>query len=427
VSTQNSHEETIVWRSLSELSRWDRNYRVGNVDAIIASIVRFGYNGALKVWLDGVVMAGNHALIALETMRANGAKIPKGLRQDGNEWLVPCIDVRHLSRTEASAYAIADNRTQELGQNDPERLAQLLSEVHESGDDLLGATGYSLRDLEQLLREAARIGAQAERDAPDPQLSRADELQGIWKTELGQLWQIGPHRLLCGDSTDLAGIARLMDGKLADCCWTDPPYGVSYVGKTKDALTIENDGAEDLPEFVRKAFAGIDLAIKPGAAIYVAHPAGKLSIPFGEAFTAQGWRLHQTLVWRKDSLVLGHSDYHYIHEPIYYGYKPAKGKRGRGHSGWYGSDSEVSVFDFPRPKRSEEHPTQKPVGLVAAMLANSSPPGGLVFEPFSGSGSTMCAAHSLERTCYAVELSPKYVAVDLQRMTDMGLEPVLLE
>jgi hypothetical protein len=146
--------ETIVLRPLSELSRWDRNYRVGNVEAIVASIVRFGFNGTLRVWKDGCVMAGNHAFVALETMRANGAKPPRGIEVKGKEWFVPTVDVSHLSRLEAEAYAVADNRTQELGQNDPERLAALLADI-KSGTGSLDGVGYSEAELEALLKAAA--------------------------------------------------------------------------------------------------------------------------------------------------------------------------------------------------------------------------------------------------------------------------------
>lgn len=146
--------ETITFRPLSELQRWDRNYRVGNVEAIVASIVRFGFNSTLRVWKDGSVMAGNHAFVALETMRANGAKPPRGLELKDGEWHVPTVDVSHLSRLEAEAYAVADNRTQELGQNDPERLAAILAEIR-SGTGSLDGVGYSEAELDALLKAAA--------------------------------------------------------------------------------------------------------------------------------------------------------------------------------------------------------------------------------------------------------------------------------
>lgn len=419
-----SRSERVAWLPLRSLKRWDRNYRVGNTDAIVASIVRFGFNGTLRVWQDGVVIAGNHALISLEIIRANGGNAPSGVRVENDDWLIPCVDVTHLNRLEAQAFAIADNRTQELGQDDPERLSDLLSEVKGLDGELFSATGYNVRDLEKLLRESAKHHQQ--RSVPDPQISIADQLREKWGTCTGQIWEIGSHRLMCGDSTDLTAVARLLEGELADCCWTDPPYGVNYKGKTKDSLRIENDNAKGLAEFLQRSFAAINSALKPGAAIYIAHPAGKLSLIFGSAFEGQKWRLRQTLVWDKDSMVLGHSDYHYKHEPIYFGYKPGPGRQGRGAAGWYGDDSQVSVFSIARPKRSAEHPTQKPVELVTEMVRNSTPTDGLVFEPFGGSGSTFAACEVLKRRCYGVELDPKFAAVILERLTGMGLKANLL-
>ena len=212
----------------------------------------------------------------------------------------------------------------------------------------------------------------------------------------------------------------------ADLLWSDPPYGVSYVGKGTDALTIENDAQspEALLVFLTACFSAADtLALKPGAAWYLCHPAGGIALQFRLAVDAVGWVYRQGLVWLKDSMVLGRSDYHYRHEPIIFGYKPGSGRRGRGGEGWQGGNSETSVFEVDRPKVNELHPTMKPIELVARMVRNSSPLGGLVYEPFSGSGSTMLACESTGRLCRAIELDPKYVAVALERMTEAGFTP----
>lgn len=198
--------------------------------------------------------------------------------------------------------------------------------------------------------------------------------------------------------------------------WTDPPYGVSYVGGTDRHLTIRNDDADGLDLLLAGAFAAADQVLAPGAAIYVAHPAGALSLTFLQRFAAQGWRLHQTLVWVKNSLVLGRSDYHYRHEPVPFGYKAAEaGRRGRGGHGWYGDDAQSSVFEVDRPQRNEDHPTSKPVALVSAMLRNSSRTGEVVLDPFLGSGSTLVACEQLGRRCHGLELDPKYVDVVVAR------------
>jgi DNA modification methylase len=211
-----------------------------------------------------------------------------------------------------------------------------------------------------------------------------------------------------------------MRGELADMMWTDPPYGVAYVGKTADALEIENDAQspEQLYEFLVAAFSKAPIA--KGGAWYVSHPPGAIALQFHLAIEAVGWVVRQGLVWDKGTMVLGHSDYHYRHEPILFGYTPGEGRRGRGGVGWYGGDAETSVFEVAKPTTNRLHPTMKPVELVARMVRNSSPPGGTVYEPFSGSGSTMLACETTGRLCRAIELDPKYVAVALERMAEVG-------
>lgn len=303
-------------------------------------------------------------------------------------------------------------------------------------DDLLRDVNSDQPAIQQMLAELAEnnglYGDEGSGvDDPGAQIDRAAQLQEQWQVKRGDLWIIpsksgkGVHRLLCGDSTNADDVARVMGRERADCMWTDPPYGVNYVGKTADALTIENDGADGLNALLQDAFAALDDGLCDGAAIYIAHPPGALSVTFGVRFLAQGWRLHQTLAWVKDSMVLGHSDYHYKHEPILFGYKDGGGRRGRGGEGWYGDNSQTSVLEFARPKASEEHPTMKPVELVAYCLRNSSPPHGIVLDGFNGSGTTLTACEQTGRIGRGIELVEKYVAVTLQRLADMGLTPEL--
>jgi DNA modification methylase len=234
----------------------------------------------------------------------------------------------------------------------------------------------------------------------------------IWP---GQLWALGAHRLACGDATDPAAISRLVGKAWIDVLWTDPPYGVSYVGKTPQALRIKNDDPAGLQALLENAFAAVDRALSPGARLYVCHPAGPASVIFAQAFSRAGWRLHQTLVWVKDRMVLGHADYHYRHEPILYGYRPGPGRWGRGHQGWYGGNEANSVLEVPRPAASRAHPTAKPVELIARCLANSSEPRDLVLDPFGGSGSTLVACEQLDRRAFLLELDPSYCEVAIRR------------
>lgn len=232
----------------------------------------------------------------------------------------------------------------------------------------------------------------------------------------GDLYELGEHRLLCGDSTDPGDVAGLSNETLADCLWTDPPYGVAYEGKTEQHLRIRNDDPETSDDVIAGAFRLAPLA--PSSPFYVSAPAGPRSAAFRAAIASVGWRLHQELVWVKGTIVLGHSDYQYGHEPILYGYTPGSGRPGRGrHPGshWYGDNGESSVLEYPKPAANRDHPTAKPVGLVAQCLRNSTRPGDLVFEPFAGSGTTLIAAEQLGRRCHAMEIDARYAQVTIER------------
>lgn len=206
-----------------------------------------------------------------------------------------------------------------------------------------------------------------------------------------------------------------MGGELAACVWTDPPYGVDYVGKTKRALTVRNDGADESIDTVTAVLLRVRENITPGSPFYLAAPPGPQGTAMRLAVAEAGWMLHEELVWVKDQFVLGHSDYHYRHEPILYGYLPGPGRRGRGGDGWYGDHAQDTVFEVPRPTASPDHPTTKPVGLVTAMLANSTNRGDLVLDPFGGSGTTLIACAELGRVCRMVELAPNYCDVIVRR------------
>ncbi len=210
-----------------------------------------------------------------------------------------------------------------------------------------------------------------------------------------------------------------MEGDRADVLWTDPPYGVDYVGMTDRALRLRGDDSAGVPHLLQESFAAAGEVLAGGAAIYLAHPAGPGALTFLQAFVAQGWRLHQILVWVKDRVVLGHSDYHYRHEPIAFGYAPGGGGRGRGRGGWYGGNDQDSVIEVPRPAASREHPTMKPVELIRRFLSNSCPPGGIVLDPFCGSGSTLIACEVLGASARAIEIDPVYCDVILARFEEL--------
>ena len=241
----------------------------------------------------------------------------------------------------------------------------------ESLQELISTSDEEVLDLLEETRRQVSPGPRTSIGTED----RADPLLPPRPVSVrADTWLLGDHLVMCGNATSPADVSALLAGRRAASMWTDPPYGVDYRGKTPRALDLRNDDAEGLPRLLRDAFAAADEILMDGASIYVAHPSGALSLVFGHAFLDAGWHLHQTLVWLKDAFVVGHSDYHYRHEPILYGWKGTNRR-------WFGDRSQDSVFEVPRPRRSEQHPTAKPVALVEAQLLNSTATGSLVYDP----------------------------------------------
>ena len=231
------------------------------------------------------------------------------------------------------------------------------------------------------------------------------------KTVLGDLYEIGEHRLLCGDSTQTDTFEKLMDGELADMVVTDPPYNVAYEGKTKDALTIENDsmGNDDFYKFLYDFYVALTSGVKKGGAIYVWHASSEV-INFGKAMVDAGWLLKQQLIWVKNQMVMGRQDYQWKHEPCLYGWLA-----GDSHK-WYSDRKQTTVIEWDKPQRNGEHPTMKPIGLFAYQIENSSKIGDLVIDAFGGSGTTMVACQQLKRKARVIEYDPKYCDVIVKRM-----------
>jgi site-specific DNA-methyltransferase (adenine-specific) len=241
-------------------------------------------------------------------------------------------------------------------------------------------------------------------------------------TKPGDIWTLGDHRLLCGDSTSEADIARLMDGAKADMIFTDPPYGIAYVGKTKKRLTIQNDAMSDadFSAFLGKAFSAMRKVCDGGAPYYVCHADGKTML-FRQALLDSGFEVKQSVIWAKQSFVLGRQDYQWQHEPILYGWAA-----GATHK-WYGGRTQTTVWEIDRPSRSEEHPTMKPVELCVKAITNSSRNGDTVLDLFGGSGSTLIACEHTGRKALLMELDALYVSVILKRWaTATGKDPIRL-
>ncbi len=369
--------------------------RFRNLCASVQADPDFLWSRPVLAQADGTIYAGN--------MRYRAA-VELGLAT------IPAV-VENVPDQLARERGLRDN--QQWGEWEEDELAALLAQLREQGSDL-ELVGFDERELQQLLDRLDHEGGLTDPDDVPP-------LPEEPITKPGDLWLLGDnHRVLCGDATNAEDVAQVMDGALASCVWTDPPYGVDYVGGTKQHLTIKNDSPDGLHDLLQGSFAAIDSVLKPGAALYIAHPAGPGSVVFGQAFIAQGWQLRQTLCWVKDRLVLGHSDYHYRHEPILFGYKPGtSGRRGRGGRGWYGDNTATSVFEVPTPHRNADHPTSKPVALIEPMIRNSSRTSEVVLDPFLGSASTLIACERLGRTCVGIELDPRYVDVAVARWSAM--------
>ena len=390
--------------ALTELQTFANNPRRGDVEAIAASLTKHGQyrpivvNAGSATGRRNEVLAGNHTLLAARSLGWDALD-------------VALIDVDEQT---AASIVAADNRTADLGGYDEAALYELLNGL----DDLEG-TGYLAEDLAALERALF---------PPEPH-TEPDDAPGVPeepRSQTGQIWQLGPHRLLVGSATDSAAVGRLVADTPPDCVWTDPPYGVEYVGKTKDALRIQNDGASGLAALLDEAFTVLVEVCRPGAPVYVAHSDTE-RMTFEAAMRSAGMLVRQNLIWAKNVMVMGHSDYHYKHEPILYGFTPGfSGRLGRGGERWLGDHTQTTLFEIDRPARSSDHPTMKPVALIDAMLANSLPPGGVVLDPFAGSGSTLIAAHGRGARALVVELEPRYADVILRRFeAHTGVVPTL--
>jgi site-specific DNA-methyltransferase (adenine-specific) len=429
----------------AKLNPFHRNPRIGNVPLIVDSLKAHGQykpligNRGTKTGRPNEVLAGNHLLQA-------------GLQMGLEQMLVHWLDV---DDEEAAKIVLVDNRASDKGGYDSELLAGLLVDL----DDLTG-TGYSDGDLSRLLA-GLELGDQDGLTDPDS----VPEPPLVPITVPGDVWLLGPHRLVCGDSQFVDVLDAAANGTIIEAMWTDPPYGVDYVGGTKDALKILGDQKAGLSRLLHDSFTAALTVLRPGAPCYVAH-ADTARIVFETSLNDVGYLVRQNLIWVKNALVLGRSDYHYKHEPILeaeavgvaeelvdadvsretlpteddltegeelqhepllYGFTPGgQGRLGRGGPNWYGNNKQTTVFEIPKPPVSREHPTMKPVELIVRMLRNSVVRGGTVLDMFAGSGSTLIACHRLALIAHLVELDPRFCDVICRRYQEhTGVMPIL--
>ena len=393
------------------------------VEKVAASIKEFGFKQPIVVDKDSVIIAGHTRLLAALRL---------GMKE------VPVLVAADLTPAQVKAYRLADNRVHEEATWDEELLALELGDLSKLGFNL-EATGFDADEINALLNidQGGLLPGTDEDAVPDTPTKPT--------TAPGELITLGKHRLICGDSTDPFVIEKLFAGAKADAIFTDPPYNVNYEGA---AGKIKNDDLEDraFRQFLLRAYRVMFRMLKDGGALYVCH-ADTEGLNFRSAFAEAGFKLSGCLIWCKDSLVLGRSDYQWQHEPILYGWKPTGSHR------WYGDRKSTTISEFmleapltevepnvyrlrlgdqwfqirgekltvdelettvarvPKPKKSEDHPTMKPVALIEKLLRNSTKKKDLVFDPFAGSGSTLIAAEKLGRVGYLCEIEPKFADV----------------
>lgn len=376
-----------------------KNVRQGDIGAISESLKAHGqYRPIVVDERTNFILAGNHTWKAAKAL--GWSEINAGF-------------IKTKDDDEALRILLADNRANDLATYDDTGLTELLKQLSETEIGLIG-TAFDGDDLDALLEDLGLFELPLDVDEIPEQVPAI--------TKLGDVWLLGKHRVLCGDSTNEKQVVNLMQGKEADLVWTDPPYGVSYFGKTKDALTIENDDIDvnSLEILLTKAFTAGHAMTKKGGCWYVASP----SMP--SFFTAVSKPLKKlelwkhTLVWVKDTLVMGRMDYHYRHEFVLYGWK-----NGATHQ-TPPDRKQDTVFEVDRPKRNAEHPTIKPIELITRAIKNSTKQNEIVLDLFGGSGSTLIAAQETNRIAYLMELDPHYVDVICARyQKHTGNKPVL--
>ncbi|MFU0536854.1 site-specific DNA-methyltransferase [Gardnerella swidsinskii] len=371
---------------VSELIPYVRNARThseAQVAQIAASIREFGFLSPILVAEDNTILAGHGRL---------AAALKLGLKK------VPCVKENHLTETQKRAYIIADNKLSLNAGWDSELLAVELSEL-EGADFNLELLGFDEAELSSIF--------DADKDVSDDDFDVEKELEEPCFSKTGDMWTLGKHRVICGDATKLETFKTLLENTKVNLVVTDPPYNVNYEGS---AGKIKNDNMEDdkFYQFLFNSFVNMEQAMADDASIYVFH-ADTEGLNFRKAFQDAGFYLSGCCIWKKPSLVLGRSPYQWQHEPCLYGWKK------KGKHKWYAGRKETSVWEFEKSKKNADHPTMKPIALLAYPIKNSSMTNSLVLDPFAGSGSTLIACEQTGRVCYAIELDEKYCDVIVKR------------
>jgi site-specific DNA-methyltransferase (adenine-specific) len=381
----------IELRNINEIKPYEKNPRIndGAVEAVANSIREFGWQVPIVVDKDGIIICGHTRLLSAKHL---------GLEQ------VPVHVATDLSPEQVKAYRIADNKTGEIAEWDYDLLPIELAELQDMDFDL-SLLGFDTSELDQILNSDDVVTA----GQTDP--DEVPETPKIPVSKRGEIYQLGPHRLMCGDATSSVDVEALMDGEKVDLLLEDAPYNVNYEGGT--GMTIQNDnmGDSEFRNFLTDAFKCAYDVMKPGASFYLFHSDTE-GYNFRGACRDANLKIRECLVWVKDTLVLGRQPYHWRHEPILYGWKD-----GAAHS-WYSDRKQTTVLEFDRPKKSDLHPTMKSVEMLIYLIKNSSQRNDLVADFFGGSGSTLIAAEQTGRKAYLMELDEKYCDVIRKRWAE---------
>jgi len=384
--------------NLVPYARNSRTHSAAQVDKIAASIKEFGFLNPVIVDGENGIIAGHGRILAAQKL---------GLET------VPTIEAAHLTDAQRKAYIIADNRLALDAGWDDEMLRVELQDLDAVDFDLT-LTGFDLDEIAALTADEPTEGLTDEDAVP--------EVPEQPVTVEGDVWLLGRHRLMCGDSTRIDHLEKLCEGQLVDMWLTDPPYNVAYEGGTSEKLTIENDemSNDDFRQFLTESYTAANSVMKDGAVFYIWHADIEGYNFRGAAFDA-GWKVRQCLIWKKSSLVMGRQDYHWIHEPCLYGWK-----EGAAHL-WAADRKQTTIMEFNKPTRNGEHPTMKPVELFEYQMLNNTKGSDLVLDSFAGSGTIAIACEKHGRCARMMELDPKYCDVIIKRWQDFTGQQVTHE
>lgn len=390
--------EVIETEKLLPYVNNSRTHSKEQIDQIAASIKEFGFVDSILIDKDNTIIAGHGRLQAARKL---------GLEE------VPCVRIEHLTKTQQKALVIAHNKIATNAGWDDEVLSLELKDIHSDGFDT-DIIGFDEKEMSDLLADDPTDGLTDDDEIPEtPEHTTIKE---------GNIYQLGRHKMICGDATDPEILLKLFGEQKADLYLTDPPYNVDYVGSTKDKLTILNDKQDDdqFTKFLTDSFTSAEAVIKQGGSFYIFH-ADTNGLAFRKAVKDALFELKQNLIWVKNTMVMGRQDYHWQHEPCLYGWK-----KGSSHS-WYSDRKQTTTLMFDKPSKNAEHPTMKPVKLVQYLISNSTKQEDIVLDNFLGSGTTLIACEKLNRCCYGVELDPKYCDVIIKRWQDFtGKEAKLI-